>query len=378
MVLGATQSYPGNITATMDGGTAATGNTWYQIGADSAAPTTGIPMSTTFSTTDSLTGGDTFQMQGVTANNALFVGRSGPFSATYTLTSPAGYSTLSLLGAAGNGPVPVNVTVNYVGGSTYNTSVSVLDWFTGGSNVAYVANGRVAPSPTWNNVSSGDPLLYYFDLAGIPTAEPISSISFSTTDTGGNAGILAISERHGFNFHLDRQHEQRLEPCRQRYELEHAVRGIQQFHERHLRQHRLQLDDKHRSKRSALKYRVQQQHGTLFVLGLRDFRDGSVLMSGAAGSVTFNNANTYTGTTTIIGGTLTLANPLAVQTAPSCRAPVTGLAFALGNTTPTFGGISGGGTLSLQDSGQILSPCPLATITRPCPLAPSSPAPAAS
>src|SRR5207248_10505825 len=45
---GGAGSYNAFISATMDGGTARTGNTWYERGFNTASPNSGLPMGTTF------------------------------------------------------------------------------------------------------------------------------------------------------------------------------------------------------------------------------------------------------------------------------------------------------------------------------------------
>ncbi len=77
---------------------------------------------------------------------------------------------------------------------------------------------------------------------------------------------------------------------------------------------------------------------------------GSVTLSTSAGSVQFNSANTYTGNTTISGGTLQLGDPNAVQNSTVTLNVANGLAFAPSIVTFNLGGLSGGGNLLLSDT----------------------------
>ncbi len=67
------------------------------------------------------------------------------------------------------------------------------------------------------------------------------------------------------------------------------------------------------------------------------------------GTITFGGANTYTGTTSIGGGTLKLTNALALQKSTLTTA---GIAFdsTVATHAFTFGGLSGSGSISLQDN----------------------------
>jgi autotransporter-associated beta strand protein len=68
------------------------------------------------------------------------------------------------------------------------------------------------------------------------------------------------------------------------------------------------------------------------------------------GTVALSGANTYSGVTAINGGTLNLANLLAVQNSTVNLSTSGGLAFATGITSPTLGGLSGDGNISLFDA----------------------------
>src|SRR5215470_14455741 len=99
-------------TATMDNGAGNTGNTWYEVGYNQSAPTTGVPAHGTTFTSESA-GDHSYQMApSYLANDAVLID-SSVSSATLTLTSPASYSALSFLLSSGNGSVTIGYTVRH-------------------------------------------------------------------------------------------------------------------------------------------------------------------------------------------------------------------------------------------------------------------------
>lgn len=195
MVVPAGQSFPGGITATMDGGTSLSNNTWYQVGQNSSAPSTGLPLGMSFTVGSPTTGADTFQFQGAGTNNTILLAGdgNGPTSATFTLSQPAAYNTFSFLASNGNGSGNVGLTFNFVGGGTYTTTVDIGDWFSNGANTAYDANGRIG-SGGYSNVNGGDPRLYYYDVTGVPSGQQLQSISLSFQGGGStHTAIMGIS-----------------------------------------------------------------------------------------------------------------------------------------------------------------------------------------
>jgi hypothetical protein len=108
-------------------------------------------------------GSNTWQLQSYSANNALFF---APQSATSTqsmfLSSPAQFSQISLLDAAGYGPTSVTITLHFTNGTSTNYGTfSILDWF---DQTPFVveALGRINRNTTVsnNNAPATDPRLY--------------------------------------------------------------------------------------------------------------------------------------------------------------------------------------------------------------------------
>ena len=189
-----TGAFANAVTATMDGGTGKTGTTWYAVGEDTDAPTTGLPMGTTFTSgADSST---SFALPSAVGNNAVLL-NAVTTSATLTLNTPAMFASLSLLGASANGSTTVSVTLEFSDATNLSLGNFVIsDWFNG-SNPAYTANGRATMNPAgFTSVNLANPRLYQIDLA-LPQAamvKNISGISLGFIGTGTNElAVFALS-----------------------------------------------------------------------------------------------------------------------------------------------------------------------------------------
>jgi fibronectin-binding autotransporter adhesin len=197
-----------SITATQDDGKALGGDTWYEQGFDSAAPTTGLPASGSLFTSQA-DSAHKFQMQPYSSNDVVLISSQsadGPQSATITFTSQIQqYNALSFLLASGNGPVVLGLTINYganQSGGTHapSTGLTLLspDWFSG-SPSAWLANGRY--STQFDNVGSGNPNLFEDDVVVPDNADPVASVTLSylggNSNNPGNTFIFAISGEAG-------------------------------------------------------------------------------------------------------------------------------------------------------------------------------------
>ena len=189
---------PAGVTATMDGGTNQTGNTWYEQGYNTAATSTGLPVAGSTFTHQNNPGIQYTMPASYTAPNAILIRSNQLTSGTLTLATPAIYSSISILNAAGNGPITVNYTIRYANATTETGSFSCLNWFDGASP-AYTSAGRVQPDSgtTFNNVSGTNPRLYGNQIA-VSTASEVVSIEFAYPGPGAGgpnaaACILAIS-----------------------------------------------------------------------------------------------------------------------------------------------------------------------------------------
>jgi hypothetical protein len=180
-------------TASMDNGTANTGNGWYELGYNIDAPDTGLPAAGSTVTSAAAPDHSYTFASSYTTNNALLVD-TNITSGTLGLTSAQALSGLSFLGAAGHGPVTVGVTIHHADGSTEKPSITVVDWFN--SNPAVPVSGRLdVGTLAFANAGSGNPNLYAFDLSLSNTTSAVTAIDFSGASATNNShvAIFAVS-----------------------------------------------------------------------------------------------------------------------------------------------------------------------------------------
>ncbi|HEY5914088.1 MAG TPA: hypothetical protein VJA21_26165, partial [Verrucomicrobiae bacterium] len=206
-------------TATVDQGTNNGANTWMEIGYDPANPANGLPAPGTVVTPplgDVVFPGNTvsgvnsgnpsvvnysFRMPpDYTAPNGILIygdGTKGLASGTFTLTTPAAYALLSLAGSGGNGGCVVGVATRHADGTTETNQFGSPDWFNGTSNVILIANERCGSSVnfTYANANSGNPRIYFRDVALTNTTSPVTSITLYYVSGPANSrnDILAVS-----------------------------------------------------------------------------------------------------------------------------------------------------------------------------------------
>jgi hypothetical protein len=175
-------------TQSMDGGNS--GNSWYELGYDKHAPATGLPHPGATIVDASHPDHSFTFAPSYEANNAGYVDSGN--SATLVLASPDFFTGLSFLGAAGNGPVVANYSVNHADGTSEYGQISIPDWFSS-TLISYVANGRVDVIGGFiNNENGGVPRLFSMDIPVNNTNSQVLSVQLSYV-SGGRAGILALS-----------------------------------------------------------------------------------------------------------------------------------------------------------------------------------------
>lgn len=129
------------------------------------------------------------------ANNVVWSSPTVP-NATMTLVTPTAASALSFLCAAGNGPVNPNVIIHHQDGSSQTSTITIVDWFSGITPM-FIPNGRVsADTAQWSQqtlAQTGANRLFNADLLLANTTSPVTSIDLVYTNTGGRAGIFAVS-----------------------------------------------------------------------------------------------------------------------------------------------------------------------------------------
>jgi hypothetical protein len=119
---------------------------------------------------------------------------------TITLVTPAAYSALSVLDAAGNGPVYTTLIIHHQNGNSETNDIQVNDWFSGNPPM-FIPNGRVTvDSGQWSqqlNTTNGADRLFNNDFLLTETVSPVTTIDVVYTNTGGRVGIFAISGIQG-------------------------------------------------------------------------------------------------------------------------------------------------------------------------------------
>lgn len=206
-------------TATVDQGTNNGANTWMEKGFDPDNPENGLPAPGTIvtppygdvvfpaNTVAGVNSGNpgvlnySFKMPpDYKAPNGILIygdGTRGLASGTFTLVTPAPYALLSFAGSGGNGGCVVGVRVHHADGSTEDGQFGCPDWFNGTSNVVLIANERCASSVnfTYGNVNSGNPRIYFRDMALTNTTSPVTKIDLYYISGPSNSrnDIMAVS-----------------------------------------------------------------------------------------------------------------------------------------------------------------------------------------
>ena len=182
-------------TASVDGGTNNTGNTWYEVGYNRDNPTTGLPAAgSTFTHQSFPDRSYTMASSYTDANNAILI-NTVVTNATWTFTTPAAYGALSIVGSSGNGGGNITAVVLHQDGTTQTNVFNPSDWF-GRANQAWTGSGRVtAPDFGFANVNEQNPRLNSSEFAIANTTSPIVSINFRYSTGGANVHnvLFAIS-----------------------------------------------------------------------------------------------------------------------------------------------------------------------------------------
>jgi predicted alpha-1,6-mannanase (GH76 family) len=202
LVVEASAGVPGALagvsTATMDAGTANTGNTWFEAGYVRSATNCGLPGAGSTLTNLSAADHRYVLAPSYAGNNVILVTSNAP-TASITPVVAGNYAGLSFLMAAGNGPVTVGCAIRYANGSVQNSSFSAPDWMTK-SPIAFIANGRVnVSSKTVNTINGNNPRLYAADVALSNPASAVTNITLTwqSGSAGGNAVVFAVSGGSG-------------------------------------------------------------------------------------------------------------------------------------------------------------------------------------
>jgi len=184
-------------TASMDGGTNNTGNTWYEQGYVSQYPLTGLPPAGSILVSTNLSDHSYQLAPSYTAPNAIYADSNNPI-AKITFANPAPYSALSFLSADGNGAITVGVVAIHQDG-TLETNVFIgNDWFSS-APAAFTANGRIdLDTGAVNNLNNGAPHLFEAQFPLANTTSPITGAYIAWTTNGNPSAssrfvVLAVS-----------------------------------------------------------------------------------------------------------------------------------------------------------------------------------------
>jgi predicted alpha-1,6-mannanase (GH76 family) len=181
-------------TASMDNGTANTGNGWYAQGYDASAPATGLPPAGSTITNQASSDHVFTFAPSYTANNAAVVDSSHNANLVPAVFNT--FSALSFLTAAGHGPITVDYKVQHQDGTTETGVVVSPDWFFN-VPVVFDAQGRLdVDSGAFNSVGSNEPRLYAEDIALTNIVSPVTNIGLvwdPGNATGGHAAFFAVS-----------------------------------------------------------------------------------------------------------------------------------------------------------------------------------------
>ena len=181
-------------------------NTLYEEGLETPIPgatyyNSGVPIHNTVFTNVNDSNMTFLMPPTYTANDDLMIVNGGfgyITSGTFTLNTPTTAPSLALLDTGGANGCTVNWTVTYQDGIQQTGSLSVSDWFNGGSTVAWGCNGREDSGGDLNNnngsaANNQVPYLYADVIQGLSTASPIVSIAFSYSSGGGVDNFFAVS-----------------------------------------------------------------------------------------------------------------------------------------------------------------------------------------
>ena len=195
------------VTATMDGGTNRTGNTFFEQGYLGLNSVTGLPYTNGLpahgSFVTNVVGDHYWKMApDYHTNNVILVGHANggrtPLvkSGTFNLTAPAKFGALSFLGCSGNGPVTVQYTIHYADASTESDNFAVYDWFNAATPVINAA-GRLSVGGGLANIDAVGCKVFQFDInVGNPSGI-ITSIDIAYANAApwanGRAAIFAVA-----------------------------------------------------------------------------------------------------------------------------------------------------------------------------------------
>jgi hypothetical protein len=182
----------GFTTASVDDGSANSGNTLYEQGYYPPAPLTGLPSAGTTITAANARDHRYALAPNYTGNNVALVDAVHP-SANLTPASPARYARLSFLTSAGHGPVTNRCVVQHLDGRSQTNQFVSPDWFDS-APAALSVNGRIKLSQKLvSSLDANGPSLFAADLSLANTSSPVTNLVISYAGGGLNSHAVIFA-----------------------------------------------------------------------------------------------------------------------------------------------------------------------------------------
>lgn len=181
-------------TGSMEGGVVNSGRTWYEKGYYSLNPATGLPAAGSILTNSAAPDHRYVLAASYTANNALGFDSDWP-NAVLTPATPAAYTALSFLCAAGHGPVTNQCIVTHANGFSETNTLVIPDWFDS-APAAFVSSGDLNLNiRAVDSVGANNPRLFGVDLPLANTTSPVTNVflTFQGGPPNSHAAIFALS-----------------------------------------------------------------------------------------------------------------------------------------------------------------------------------------
>lgn len=196
---GTAQALPYCINVTAGDGTGMGDNTFYEQGLYARSPqqgyNSGLPVHNTTFTSINETNLTYLTPPDYTANNELMVDATFP-SGTLAFSSPTTATNLAILCTGGGGAVTLNYTVTHSDGSTDTGTLTLPDWFDGGSTVAWGANGRINRGGGYDHFNgstvNNNPPYFYTRHITVSGSSPITGVTFDSPSAH-HGNFLAVS-----------------------------------------------------------------------------------------------------------------------------------------------------------------------------------------
>jgi hypothetical protein len=188
------ESLASATTASIEAGVFNSSRTWYEKGYYPLSPNTGLPVAGSILTNASALDHRYLLAPSYTTSNAAVFDADFP-TASITPATPAAYTALSFLCAAGHGPVTNQCVISHANGSTETNVFFIPNWFDG-SSPAFIADGALNLNIRMvDSVGANNPRIYAVDVPLANTASAVTNVTFNFAGGAANshAAIFAMS-----------------------------------------------------------------------------------------------------------------------------------------------------------------------------------------